>query len=68
MTSTMTLDEALRPMTMTRGVCGDDMRVYPCPIPEGTGVCPTCSPNWLESFATFMMNEERQRRGLVSIS
>ncbi len=63
----MTLDEALRPMTMTCGVCGDDMKAYPCPIPEGTGVCPTCSPNWLDSFAKFMMNEERQRRGLEAI-
>lgn len=68
MNNRMTLDEALRPMTMTCCKCGGDMKAYPCPIPEGTGVCPTCSPSWLESFATFMMNEERQRRGLESLN
>lgn len=63
----LTLDEALRPMTMTCVNCGAIMTVYPCPIPEGTGYCPNCSPSWLESFATFMMNSERQRRGLSEI-
>ncbi len=63
----MTLDEALRPLEMTCIKCNGKMKVYPCPIPEGTGVCPNCSPNWLDSFAKFMMNEERKRRGLEEI-
>jgi len=63
----MTLDEALRPATITCGECGGELKVYPCPIPEGTGYCAKCSPNWLESFARFMMNNERSRRGLESI-
>ncbi|KKL92758.1 hypothetical protein LCGC14_1881490 [marine sediment metagenome] len=61
----MTLDEALRPTKMTCGQCGsDDFTAYPAPVPEGTGFCPACSPAWLESFATFMMNEERAKYGL----
>jgi len=63
-TKRMTLDEALRPMKMTCGKCGEELTVYPCPIPEGTGFCPKCSPAWLKSFATFLMNEERVSRGL----
>ncbi len=63
----MTLDDALRPHEMNCGKCGGKMKVYPCPIPEGTGVCPTCSPNWLGSFAQFMMNQERLRRGLKEV-
>lgn len=27
-------------------------------------VCPNCSPSWLGSFATFLMNQERIKRGL----
>jgi hypothetical protein len=63
----LTLDDALRPMEMTCGKCGGTMRVYPCPIPTGTGVCPTCSPVWLEPFAKFLMNQERQKRGLAQL-
>jgi len=63
----MNLDDALRPTTMTCAKCGEEMKVYPCPMPEGTGVCPECSPLWLDSFAMFMMNEERMRRGLEKI-
>jgi len=37
----MTLDEALRPLEMTCIKCKGQMKVYPYPIPEGTGVCPT---------------------------
>ena len=62
----ITLDEALRPTEMTCVECGATMSVYPCPIPEGTGVCPNCSPNWLDSFAEFMMNQERTHRGLAT--
>jgi len=64
----MTVDEALRPMTMACANCGGQMKVYPCPIPEGTGVCPNCSPNWLDSFATYMMNQEREKRGLAPLN
>lgn len=64
MKQTYTLDQALRPMEMTCAKCGGRMKVYPCPIPEGTGYCPNCSPTWLESFAIFMMNSERSKRGL----
>ena len=63
----MTLDEALRPMEMTCMNCGSKMTAYPCPIPTGTGVCPNCSPNWLGSFAKFLMNSEREKRGLEKI-
>ena len=62
-----TIDDTLRPIEMTCAKCGGTMKVYPCPIPEGTGVCPTCSPIWLDSFATYMMNQERSRRGLAAI-
>jgi formylmethanofuran dehydrogenase subunit E len=51
-----TLDETLRPIKMTCSKCGGEMTVYPCPIPEGTGVCPNCSPKWLDSFAQYLMN------------
>ena len=61
---TLTIDEALRPTTMTCSNCGGQMTVYPCPIPEGMGYCPNCSPAWLKSFAIFMMNQERSKRGL----
>ena len=64
---TMTLDEALRPMKMTCGKCDGELIVYPCPIPEGTGYCPNCSPAWLKDFATYMMNEERTKRGLTKL-
>ena len=67
MKQTYTLDDALRPLQMTCINCGGKMKVYPCPIPTGTGVCPTCSPVWLESFAKFMMNGERTKRGLSPI-
>ena len=63
----LTLDEALSPSEMGCAVCGGRMKVYPCPLPKGTGVCPTCSPAWLESFATYQMNEERVRRGLARL-
>ena len=64
---TMTLDEALRPTKMICGKCGGELRVYPCPLPEGTGFCANCSPNWLESFAIHLMNQERIKRGLKKI-
>jgi len=63
----MTLDEALRPMQMTCSKCNGQMTVYPYPLSEGTGVCPTCSPKWLDSFAKFGMNGERANRGLEPI-
>ena len=62
---TMTLDEALKPMSMECGNCGGELIVYPCPIPEGTGYCSNCSPAWLKDFAIYMMNEERIKRGLA---
>ncbi len=63
----MTLDEALSPMKITCAKCGGEMTVYPCPIPEGTGVCPNCSPAWLNSFAQYLMNQERIKRGLSKL-
>lgn len=66
-TQRMTLDEALRPSEMACGRCGGIMRVYPAPIPQGTGVCPKCSPNWLGSFALHLTNVERQKHGLEAI-
>ena len=63
----MTLDEALRPMKMTCGKCRGQMTVYPCPLPEGTGFCPVCSPAWLGDFAEWLMNQERVKRGLEPI-
>ena len=62
----MTLDEALRPLEMTCGKCGGQMTVYP-DSKTGIGFCPACSPSWLESFATFCMNEERTKRGLAKL-
>ena len=67
MNNRMTLDEALRPLEMTCVNCGDGMVVYP-DSNNGTGVCPNCSPSWLESFAQFLMNQERTKRGLEPIS
>ncbi len=64
---TFTLDKALQPREMTCITCRGKMTVYPCPIPTGTGFCPTCSPAWLESFAKFMMNEERKKRNLKPV-
>ena len=64
---TMALDEALRPMTVECGNCGGKLIVYPAPIPKGTGFCSNCSPAWLESFAQYMMNAERTKRGLSAI-
>uniref|UniRef100_A0A6M3LE94 Uncharacterized protein n=1 Tax=viral metagenome TaxID=1070528 RepID=A0A6M3LE94_9ZZZZ len=66
-TINLTIDEGLRPIKMTCARCGVEMTVYPCPIPKGTGVCPNCSPSWLESFAIFLMNQERQKRNLEVI-
>ena len=60
----LTLDEALRPVGMGCAKCGGRMVVYPCPIPEGTGYCPTCSPPWVKPFAEWLMNQERTKRGL----
>ncbi len=65
-THRMTLDEALRPLEMHCGDCGSDMVVYPDER-TGTGVCPKCSPVWLDSFARFVMNQMRQRHGLEPI-
>jgi len=62
-----TLDEALRPIAMTCGNCGGELTMYPAPIPEGIGYCPCTSPVWLKDFATYLMNEERIKRGLISI-
>mgnify|MGYP001585157819 CR=1 FL=1 len=63
----MTVDEALRPGKMTCIKCGGELKVFPCPIPQGIGFCHTCSPAWLESFATYLMNQERKGRGLKSV-
>jgi len=63
----LTLDEALTPMQMTCGKCGGQMETYPCPIPEGIGVCPNCSPIWLRSFALHLMNQERAKHGLREV-
>ncbi len=63
----ITLDEALRPMTMTCIKCGGQLTVYPYPMPKGTSVCPCSSPAWLESFVKFSMNQERVKRGLEEI-
>lgn len=64
---TMTLDQALRPLEMTCGECHGRMIAYPAPIPKGIGYCPNCSPTWLQSFAIFLMNQERIKRGLQPI-
>ncbi|KKN21282.1 hypothetical protein LCGC14_0927130 [marine sediment metagenome] len=61
-------DEALTPTKMTCVKCGNEITVYPYPMPEGTGVCPCSSPAWLESFAKFGMNSERTKRGLSPIN
>ena len=66
-----TLDEALRPMTMTCGTCGGNLVCYPKKWSgqeeQSVNYCANCSPAWLESFAKFMMNEERTRRGLAKL-
>ncbi len=63
----LTLDQTLRPMEMDCGKCGGRMKVYPCPTPEGIGYCPACSPPWIESFAQYLMNQERGKRGLAPV-
>jgi len=67
MKANITLDEALRPMEITCGECRGKMEVYPCPMPEGIGFCPHCSPAWLKSFAIFLMNQERAKNNLAGI-
>jgi len=67
MKRTLTLNEALRPIEMTCGKCGGRMVVYP-DSNNGKGFCPNCSQAWLESFARFVMNEERTKRGLQPIN
>lgn len=63
-----TLDEVLRPMKMTCANCGGEMTAYPCPTSEGgIGYCSCTSPAWLESFAQYLMNEERKKHGLEPI-
>ena len=64
----MTLDEALRPTIMTCDKCEGELTVYPAPIPTGTGFCHTCSPAWLQSFALFLTNQERDKHGLKRLS
>ena len=68
MKAKITLDKALTPMTMTCAKCGGQMKVYPCPIPEGTGFCPHCSPVWLKSFALYLTNQERVKHNLLAIT
>jgi len=63
----MTIDEALTPTKMTCTKCGGQMKAYPCPIPEGIGFCPNCSPSWLESFAKYLMNQERIKHNLKEL-
>jgi len=63
----ITLDEALSPMRFTCGKCGGELIVYPCPIPEGFGYCPNCSPKWMKDFAEYLMNQERTKRGLAPL-
>ena len=63
----MTLDEALTPIKMTCGKCSGELTVYPCPIPEGIGYCPNCSPAWLESFAKHLMNQERVKHNFATL-
>ena len=63
----ITLDEALSPMKFTCGNCGGELIAYPCPIPEGTGYCPKCSPAWFKDYAIYLMNEERTKRGLAPL-
>jgi len=63
----ITLNEALSPMKMICGECGGELIVYPAPIPEGTGYCSKCSPAWLKDYATYLMNEERTKRGLAPL-
>ena len=58
------LDEALKPTEMNCIKCQSKMKVYPYPIPIGTGFCPNCSPKWLEDFLIFSTNNLRKERGL----
>ncbi len=62
----ITLDESFRPITMVCGNCGGTLTVYP-DSGNGKGYCPTCSPAWLKSFATFCMNQERVKHGFIPI-
>lgn len=50
----------MAPLTgVTCAKCGrDDCTIYPFPLPEGTMVCPSCSPGWLRDFLEFCMREE----------
>lgn len=61
----VTLEETLRPMTMTCAKCNSEMTVYP--VGQGIGYCPKCSPTWLKSFALFQTNQERVKHGLKAI-
>ncbi len=60
------LDDTFRPIKMTCAGCSGEMTVYPNES-NGTGVCPECSPVWLDSFAKFQMNQMREKHGLLTL-
>jgi len=62
-----TLDDTLRPIKMTCVNCSSEMTVYPNES-KGTGVCPKCSPAWLDSFSRFQMNQMRIKHGLTELA
>ena len=69
---TGTLDEALRPMTMTCGTCGGDLVCYPKEWSgqeeQSVNYCDNCSPAWLKSFGEYLMDTYRQEHGLEPIA
>ena len=54
----ITLEEYLKPFSLTCGCCGGEAIAYPCPTPKGAIFCPKCSPAWLKSFLDFLTNKE----------
>ena len=54
-----TLQEVLTPFKLRCARCGGEAIAYPYPWPEGSVLCPACSPAWLQSFLAFASDPAR---------
>lgn len=58
----LTLDEALRPIEATCGKCGGPASIYPKGL-----ACPACSGPEVVGFFAFLLDVEREERGLAPL-